>query len=83
MRVGGEWAWEDYKHPSVLDASESGRRDFVQIYSLTLSKKLGEGVEVQGLVVWTDDDSNVRTRDREAPYSFDRAFFGVSILVEF
>lgn len=96
---GMDFKWQDYQHGSLVDFHRRGREDFVQEYTLGLSRTfvLRPGVArnrftpvmdrvlmtVRAHVTWTDDDSNVVNRAGSAIYSYDRAVYGISFAWSF
>ncbi|UCC30183.1 MAG: hypothetical protein JSU86_18535 [Phycisphaerales bacterium] len=81
IHLGADWAWEDYKRRSTLDRFHRGQHALVQTYFLTVTKRLSPNVAILMEVLWQDDDSNIRTRDRESVFSYDRTLAGIALHV--
>jgi hypothetical protein len=78
------WELDRYRRPGLFDRNRRHRRDFITTLALRLSQLLQKDPQygdltVHAIVAWTDSDSNVRTRDGGAPFSYDRVFYGLQI----
>ena len=96
---GMEFQWQNYNHGSLVDFHRRFRHDFIQEYSLGLTRTfvLRPGAPVNRFtplmdrvlmtirahVLWTEDDSNVANRSGGAIYSYDRAVYGISMAFSF
>jgi hypothetical protein len=83
FECGGEWAWEEYTNRSLLDCCCRRRGDLVQTCLFALVKRFSERVSVRGEILWIDDDSNVMECEGDAPYSFGRVVYGISLQLDF
>lgn len=89
----GEFSWDDYTEPSLLDYRRNPREDFVQRYSFGLTRTLvGRGenasmptldVRLRAEIDLTFQDSNVWDRLSQDVYSYDRAVYGLRLIVRF
>lgn len=87
------FSWDDYDHPSALDYRGNARRDFVQDYRFGVTyTMIARGqykpmksleMKVRGSVQTIFEDSNVWNRLGEEPYTYDRALYGLQLLVNF
>ncbi|MCK4658224.1 MAG: hypothetical protein KAV82_01765 [Phycisphaerae bacterium] len=91
-----EFEWQDYSHGSRVDYHRRGRRDFIQRYTVGISRtfvlqggELGNRYElemdrvlmtVRGGATWTLDDSNVVDRLGTAIFEYDRVVYGVTFV---
>ncbi|MCG3137023.1 MAG: hypothetical protein HJJLKODD_00864 [Phycisphaerae bacterium] len=87
LDMAGQWSWEDYWQSNRQDFFLRNREDFIQRYVWGLSRgwELSRQVHmlVRGEVAWTDDDSNVINRRKEAVYSYDRVIYGLTLTFTF
>ena len=81
--VSAEWSWERYKRPNTIDFLGDRRTDRLQTYVFALTRPLSRHVSIRGEIDLIFDDSNVLTRGFEAPFSYDRAIYGVSLICKF
>jgi len=97
--ASSEFEWEDYSHGSLTDFHRRGRRDLVQEYEIGLERTfvLQNGellnrytptvdralMSIRAHARWTLDDSNVQNRLGQAIFSYDRAFYGITIAFAF
>lgn len=96
---GMQFQWQDYAHGSLVDFHRRSRRDFIQEYTLGLTRTFvvrpgaAENrftpvmdrvlMTIRAHVSWTDDDSNVVNRPGAAIFSYDRAVYGISMAFSF
>lgn len=94
-----DFEWQEYAHGSLIDYHRRGRRDFIQRYSVALSRDfvLRGGdlanrytldidrvlLTVRAHATWTVDDSNVVDRLGQAVFEYDRAVYGISFAFTF
>ena len=78
--VSGEWSWEDYTRPSTIDFGRSARQDFVHRYLFGLTKQINRHLAVRAVGNLILDDSIVLDRFNQAPFSYDRANYGISVI---
>ncbi len=83
LSVTSGWTWENYKRRSTFDAARQRRSDFVQSYGLALTQVLNEHASIQAHVLWTDDESSIRTRDGTDLFSYDRTLVEVALVLSF
>ena len=81
--LAAEWAWEDYSRPSSIDRQRRERDDFVQRYLFGLTKQINANLSIRAEVNLIFDDSNVLDPRRQAPFSYDRAIWGFSVIYSF
>ena len=81
--LAAEWAWEDYSRPSSIDRHRRERDDFVQRYLFGLTKQINANLSIRAEVNLIFDDSNVLDSRRQAPFSYDRAIWGLSVIYAF
>lgn len=97
--AGAEFAWQEYQHGSLIDYHRRARRDFIQRYSVGLSRSFvlrgGEAINrftpVMDRVVmtirlhsgWTLDDSNVVDRLGQSIFEYDRVLYGITVAFGF
>ncbi len=95
MELGASYQWEDYPQHSLVDFHRRARRDLVQQYGLSVSRKfvLTKGnrinrstlefdhtlMTMRAYVNYTLDDSNVSDRLSQAIFSYDRWLFGFNL----
>ena len=94
-----DFEWQEYAHGSRIYFHRRGRRDFIQRYSVGLSRDfvLRGGdlanrytldidrvlLTVRAHATWTVDDSNVVDRLGQAIFEYDRVFYGISFAFTF
>lgn len=91
--------YKGFRGGSLADFHRRARRDLVQRYGFGLERTFvlvpGEPVNrstlkmdrvtmtLRGDIVWTNDDSNVQDRLRQAVFSYDRTIYGLSVILSF
>lgn len=78
-----DFEWQDYWQHSQLDYQYRERSDFIQRYGFNLSYKINQYIELIGDISWTENDSNVQTKLEQAPFSYDRAIYGLKARITF
>ncbi|MCH8964675.1 MAG: hypothetical protein IIB58_06920 [Planctomycetes bacterium] len=83
FEFSGQWTWEDYWQPNTQDFRRRNRHDFIQRYIWSLSRDIEIDrnivMTLRGEIAWTQDDSNVRNRLKEAVFSYDRVIYGLTL----
>ena len=83
FEFSGQWTWEDYWQPNTQDFRRRNRHDFIQRYIWALSRdfEIDRNIvmTLRGEIAWTQDDSNVRNRLKEAVFSYDRVIYGLTL----
>lgn len=75
---------DDYRNDSQFDRRRRTRDDVITTLGVVLSQVLIDDPErgdliLHGIFNWTDADSNVQTRDFEAPFSYDKIVAGFQL----
>ncbi len=83
FEFSGQWTWEDYWQANTQDFRRRNRHDFIQRYICSLSRDFEIDrhiiMTLRGEIAWTEDDSNVRNRLKEAVFSYDRVIYGLTL----
>ena len=83
FEFSGQWTWEDYWQPNTQDYRRRNRDDFIQRYIWSLSRdfEIDRNIimTLRGEISWTEDDSNIRNRLKEAVFSYDRVIYGLTL----
>ncbi len=93
LDFSSEFAWDHYQHPSLLDFDRKPRNETIQFYSVGITRTLidrGEcasmrtlQVKLRGGADFTIQDANIWDRRHEEVYSYDRAIYGLKLMVNF
>jgi hypothetical protein len=94
-----QFEWQDYAHGSLIDFHRRGRSDFIQRYSVGVSRSFvlrgGDPANRYELAIdrvlltiradasWTLDDSNVVDRLGQAIFEYDRVIYGLTFAFTF
>ena len=83
-RLAADWQHDDYRNESLIDRDGDERADWIRTLSLIVSQTLiddphqGE-LTLHAFIRWTDADSNVTTRDRADPFTYDKIVSGLQL----
>jgi tetratricopeptide (TPR) repeat protein len=84
VRLNAQWEIADYRKDSVIDGDGDERSDFITTIDTVISQELVRDAKwgdltLHGIVAWSDTNSNVRTSDRNTPFTYDKWVAGVQL----
>ena len=78
-----EFEVDHYKHGSQFDFLHGKRRDFIHTLVFALTKQFTEQLSARFQIDITNDDSNVRDRNGQWPFSYNRVNYGLTLVYQF
>lgn len=79
----GEFGIDYYDHRSQFDSDRTRRRDVYSTLIFALTKEFDEHLSARLQVDIIENDSNIRDRNRQEIFSYDRVIYGLSFIYRF